>query len=81
MDMPSLVTGLYNLRKEREHGPELSPARNHRNYEDTAVTRAFELIRDWGIYTLAGKDCPNPLNGVVPSDWFERFRTKQTGGI
>ncbi|KAG0692344.1 kinase-like domain-containing protein [Suillus ampliporus] len=44
-----------------KHWPEALPDRNDKRYEHVAMTRAFELIRDWiPLYTLAGRDCFNP---------------------
>ncbi|KAG0700384.1 hypothetical protein DFH29DRAFT_932285 [Suillus ampliporus] len=48
--------------------------RSAKNYENTARTRAYELIRAWaGICTLARKECFNPKGGSVPPEWIALY--------
>ncbi|KAG0700389.1 hypothetical protein DFH29DRAFT_932310 [Suillus ampliporus] len=57
-----------------QHCPEALPERSAKNYENTARTRAYELIRAWaGICTLARKECFNPKGGSVPPEWIALY--------
>ncbi|KAG0696373.1 hypothetical protein DFH29DRAFT_208477 [Suillus ampliporus] len=54
----------------QQHWSEALPDRNAKNYEDIAMTRAYELISGFsGIYNLDRKDCFNPKGGSVPLEW------------
>jgi len=55
--------------------PEALRDRNAKHYEETAMTRSYELLRYWSnIFTLDTKDCFNPPNGCsVPPEWIALF--------
>jgi hypothetical protein len=55
--------------------PEALPDRNAKHYEETGMTRSYELLRNWsGIFTLDTKDCFNPPKGrSVPPEWIALF--------
>ncbi|KAG0705827.1 hypothetical protein DFH29DRAFT_905015 [Suillus ampliporus] len=61
--------------------PEELPPRDDKSYEDVAMTRAFEFIREWpSMYTLERKTCFNPKGGSVPPKWFTRYHDDEDDG-
>jgi hypothetical protein len=68
------VSDAWLIQLVESYWPEVLPDRNVKHYEDTAMTRGFELVRHWtGIYNLDGQDCFNPKGGYVPPEWFALF--------